>query len=764
MKDRVSVLQTILMILVLSSGCGPRDKSVAFLKHWIIDPEPNTGKECCTDVLMLGDINGDGNQDVVIGAEHAEGSGLVWYQYPSWEKQPVASGEFTTDGQLADMDRDGDLDIVIGSFREGKGEIFWFENVSGTGKKEWVRHIVGEGYAHDLVAGDVNGDGKMDIVTCNKKKVVLWEQVSPDSWRAHVIAERPGEGIALFDIDGDGDFDIVYGGSWIENPGSWKTAPWVSHPIDPKWSPDTRVFVADMNMDGRPDVVLSVSEGKGPLSWFESPENPKTGVWIEHPIEKGRLEGAHSLQVADMDGDGKLDVITAEMHTSSNKRVLIYLNEGETFIPVVLARKGSHNMRVGDIDNDGDIDIVGKNYAGPGRVIEMWENQNSNEKKWRYISIDEKRPKKEKGKMGLCFTDADKDGFPDVVAGSFLYLNPRGKIENLWERIRLADDIDMFFAIDVNENNLADLIGIAGDTVIWLEAKNEKADSWNTRPIGKVAKSRTQGYVASSLVPGKKPQLIFTRGKNLYVLEIPTNPERDSWPLHLISTENEEEGIAVGDIDGDGDMDIAVVHADGHHAVWLENPGSIALNWKMHIVGESESWLDRIAIADLNGDGRLDIIATEERRDRILAATLNWFESPADPKAEKWTRHVIGRHRSLNSMDLADFDGDGSIDVVVAEHTDQRNEDVRDNLTVVYLNREHGRVWLPRVVERGPHSSHLGAKAIDLDQDGFPEIVSIGWNQYRNVHMWKKIIPGFGRRENKEVGPSRRADSGKDDL
>ena len=723
-------------------GCGSGDKSVAFLKHQIMDPHPNTGKECCTDILMLGDISSDGTMDVVIGAQEAESAGLVWYQYPSWEKHLIARGEFTTDGKLADVDNDGDLDIVIGTNPEGKGEIFWFENVSG-GKGEWIRRSIGKGYAHDVAVGDMDADGKMDVVTCDKKKVVLWEQVSPDSWREHIVADRAGEGIALADMDGDGDLDIVYGGSWLENPGSLITTPWKSHPIAPKWSPDTRVFVADMNKDGRPDVVLTVSEGKGGLSWFESPTNPRTGTWVEHPIEKGTLEGAHSLQVADIDGDGELDVLTAEMHTSGKKRVLVYLNKKGSFEPHVLARTGSHNMRVGDIDGDGDIDIVGKNYGGPGRVIEMWENQSSDAKKWKYISIDETRPKSEKGTMGLCFTDADHDGLTDVVAGSFLYRNPGGDLQGIWKRSRIVEGMDVYFATDVNGDNCSDLIGIMGNTVYWIEATDEKATSWKTHPVGKVAKGRTQGSFKAKLVPGEKPQIVFTRGQNLYVLQIPADPARNPWSLSRISTENEEEGLAVGDIDRDGDFDIVAVQSDGHHVIWLENPGSLSVQWKIHVVGGQESdspnVLDRIALADINGDGRLDIIATEERPDQKMDAHLYWFEAPAEPKTGKWARHTIARHRSLNSMDIADVDGDGTIDIVVAEHTDQNDKWARNNLIVVYFNKDRGRTWMPHVVERGPHSSHLGAKVIDLDNDGMMEIVSIGWNQYRDVHLWKKL-------------------------
>jgi hypothetical protein len=728
-------------------GCGLGDEpGIPLFRHWVIDPQPNTGKDCCTDVLMVGDVNGDGAQDVVIGAQNAQGVSLVWYQYPTWEKHAVAAGEFTTDGQLADIDADGDLDIVIGALPRGKGELVWFENRAAAGQRTWTRHDVGKGYVHDLVVGDANGDGKLDIVTCDKKKVTLWIQVTPDRFEEHLLFQRPGEGLALADLDGDGDLDVVFGGSWLENPGIQSTAgAWRSHPIAPKWHRDTRVVVADMNKDGKPDVVLSVAEGEGSLSWFEAPGDPRADAWTEHPIEKGVLEGAHSLQVADFDGNGTLDVLTAEMHTSSKKRVLVYFNTGTGFAPAVLSRRGSHNMRIGDIDGAGGYDLVGKNYAGSGRVVEMWENLSAQAKAWTYISIDADRPSSQEGKMGLVFADADRDGRPDVIAGAFLYRNPGGDLRGVWNRTVIVDeDMDVFFAIDLNGNSYPDLIGLKDATVYWIEAKDETATAWTARAVAQVAaRGRTQGYAVARLVPRARPQLVFTRGKNLYALEIPDDPRAATWPLHRISTRTEEEGIAVGDIDGDGDLDIAAVGADGHHVIWLENPGSLAAEWSVHAVGgqvdASKVWVDRVALADINGDGREDVVATEEMQDLTLPAHLYWFENPSDPRTGPWKRRIVSRHRSLNSMDIGDLDGDGRPDIVVAEHTDMRkSEGAADNLTVIYLNRKEGDAWVPLVVERGPHSSHLGAKLADLDGDGMPEITSIAWNQYRHVHLWKK--------------------------
>jgi hypothetical protein len=354
--------------------------------------------------------------------------------------------------------------------------------------------------------------------------------------------------------------------------------------------------------------------------------------------------------------------------------------------------------------------------------------------------------------MGLVFADADHDGRTDVIAGAFLYRNPGGDWRREWRRTLIVDEkMDVHFAIDADGDAFLDLIGIMDGKVYWIEATDVNATGWVARPVAHVAAGeRTQGYLTAALVPGARPQLVFTRGKNLYVLEIPDEPQFAPWPLHRISAQTEEEGVAIGDIDGDGDLDIVAAGGDGHHVVWLENPGSPMVEWSARVVGRqidpTRSWVDRIALADLNGDGRPDVIATDERQDLEPLAYLYWFENPTDPRAGTWQRRVVGRHRSLNSMDVGDIDGDGRADIVVAEHTDLLTSDgAPDNLTIIYLNRGGASVWAPLVVERGPHSSHLGARLVDLDNDGFPEVVSIGWNQYRRLHLWKSSRPGHGK-------------------
>ncbi len=308
---------------------------------------------------------------MIIGAENAGTKSLVWYEYPAWTKHPVGSGEFTTDGQTGDVDKDGDLDIIVSDISRG---IFWYENPNTATASSWTAHKIGDGFGHDLEIGDIDGDGDLDVVTCDKIKIVLWQQINPICWAEYTLLAKIGEGTALADLDRDGDLDVVYGGFWLETPDNFRSA-WSSHLIDSSWSSVTRAKVADMNRDGRLDVILSVSEASGNVAWFEAPPDPKTRAWSKHVIENEELVGAHSLQIADLDNDQDLDVVTAEMHTSPQKRIIVYVNENEMqWTRHIVATSGSHNMRVGDVGKDGDVDLIGKNFGGRGRMIEMWEN------------------------------------------------------------------------------------------------------------------------------------------------------------------------------------------------------------------------------------------------------------------------------------------------------------------------------------------------------------------------------------------------------
>lgn len=333
---------------------------------------------------IIGDINGDGFADIVIGGRKGP---LVWYAYPQWKKAIIAEGGYrTVDGELGDIDGDGDLDVVMGG-------LIWYENPrpkENPGKKLWQAHKVADHPTHDVELGDLDGDGDIDIVTRDQSefghkagnKIYLWRQDTPDTWKERVINCPHGEAIALGDIDKDGDPDIVIGGIWFENDGDILNGAWTAHEFG-LWHPNATVQVADINGDERPDVVLSPSELRGQfykMSWFEAPADPKQGNWSEHVIVE-RIECViHGLVTADINGDGAVDVVYSEMHQGKDPdEVAVYINQGKgsSWKKQVVSKKGSHFIRVGDIGNDGDMDIMGANWSGPYQPVELWENRSA---------------------------------------------------------------------------------------------------------------------------------------------------------------------------------------------------------------------------------------------------------------------------------------------------------------------------------------------------------------------------------------------------
>jgi hypothetical protein len=202
---------------------------------------------------------------------------------------------------------------------------------------------------------------------------VLWERRSPDSWKKRIIETAVrGEGTVLADINGDGRLDLVENSFWLECPKDPMRGEWTPHRIARRWPDLLKVAVVDLNGDGRPDIVLAPSESAGWLSWFEAPADPATGAWTEHIVDP-RMSYVHSLCVADVDGDGKPDIVFAEMAQSTTKRVGFFLNggKGRSWTLQVLATTGSHNLVVGKTGKAGALALVGCNWQGP--PVEMWQ-------------------------------------------------------------------------------------------------------------------------------------------------------------------------------------------------------------------------------------------------------------------------------------------------------------------------------------------------------------------------------------------------------
>jgi hypothetical protein len=508
-------------------------------------------------------------------------------------------------------------------------------------------------------------------------------------------------------------------------------------------------------------VVISQAEMPGfPVSWYQAPLNPRNGTWKEHLI--GQVNWCHSLEIEDMDNDGDLDVVAGELihgHDPTpylQHKVVVFRNQGEAtkwdrhnvWNEQRISDLGIYAFKTGDIGNDGDIDIVGpRNFNfGP---IDMYLNRTSDQKlsldKFTYISVDSTRQKwgdwEEPNWLryfGLDFPDLNADGYKDIISGRYFYLNPMDNMSAAWKRSDLGINVDGLLTVDVDVDRFCDVIATRLPDVYWFETDDVRAGTnWNKFKIAELPPSshiNGQGCGVAQIIPGGKPELLIATGEGTYYLEIPLEPERGNWPRTQINTTASEEGIGVGDINGDGFLDIATPNEtkddSGRRQVsWYKNPKNGKGNWQMYVIGVVDHYPDRCHLADINGDGRMDVVVTEERHPgKEPDASLFWYEAPADPEQGVWIRHTLVTQYSMNNLDVADMDHDGDADIITCEHKKLYR-------LQIWENNGKGKFTVHEV-DRGKES-HLGAQAVDLDGDGDLDIVSIGWDKWQYLHVWR---------------------------
>ncbi|MED5461572.1 MAG: FG-GAP-like repeat-containing protein, partial [Pseudomonadota bacterium] len=349
---------------------------------------------------------------------------------------------------------------------------------------------------------------------------------------------------------GDGDLDIVSASmnddtiAWYENDGSANPS-WTAADIATSADFATHVYVADMDGDGDLDIV-SASHYDDTIAWYEN-NGAADPTWAAADIATS-ADGAHDVHVADMDGDGDLDIISASVHDDT---IAWYENDGAAnpswaAADIATSADGAFGVHVADMDGDGDLDIVS---ASVNDDTIAWYESNAADVN---LTTD--------AKAGVDYT---------ASSGTLTFA---------------AGETSKTFTVPV----LAD-----------MDAENNETATLTLSGASNASISDATG----TLTITDDDSIVFTAA------DIATSAD-GAWDVY------------VADLDGDGDLDIVAASMNDNTSAWYENDGAANPSWTAADIATSARSALAVFVGDMDGDGDLDIVSAS-RHDHTIA----WYEN-----------------------------------------------------------------------------------------------------------------------------------------
>jgi len=654
--------------------------------------------------IRAADLDGDGDLDVV--AVSFEDDEVAWWENISgdasvWSTKRViaSSADGAVAVEIGDVDGDADLD-VLACLRNSDG-INWYENDGTPGLGGWVSHTVNAAVfseATGVAVGDLDRDGDLDVAGVGRQanQLAWWENDGTpgdgtggdgNSWTFHSIATgvNGARDVVLEDLDLDGDLDAAAAATtddslvWFENTAdaaSWSSAQAIGTIDAPR-----DLEAHDFDLDGDVDI-LAAGFDDDRVVWWEN-DLSGSGSWHEFEIEN-ILDGARGVAAGDIDRDGDIDLLASGFLIDF---VLwwenVPIHRSVEFAEDRVASDYARAAIAADIDRDGDLDVVG------GGVLNWYERQGGS---WQPHPVDTLAGLAGGTLTSVTVGDLDRDGDPDLAGTTLFHVlwwendgtpgdDMGGGLGTSWTRHLVSEGHQQAEGIsiaDIDRDGFDDLVAleVSGGRVSWWLNDGTPADgtggdgnSWTEGVIDSVTYLPRTAIVRDMDRDGD-PDVVVTSQQHAPFGERISWWRNDGagtvWTRQAVAP-GSPISAAVGDIDGDGDLDVLSGESsgagDGLLFFYEQQPPADGTQWaassQAGTLTPGQPFVWETVLADLDSDGDLDAGVVGNRDSTF------WYENPS--AVSGWIRNEISSGQfTADSLVAQQADGRGGPDLVVA--------------------------------------------------------------------------------------------------
>jgi gliding motility-associated-like protein len=667
-------------------------------------------------------------------------------------KMDFASGTAPWFSAIGDIDGDGKPDFVIGNPNSNMVSVYRNTSSSGSvtaGSFATKVDFTTGSSPNDIVIGDIDGDGRLDVVVTNQNSnsISVFRNIStPGSITSGSFANKvdftTGNSpyyIAIGDIDGDGKPDLAvtnWAGNTVSvfrntstsgsiNSGSFATK--VDFTIG---TYPSGVGIGDIDGDGKPDLVVNIVSNNtvSILRNTSTSGSITTGSFaanVDFPIGTGPLD----VVIGDLDSDGKPDLAITNSSSNSVSVLRNTSTSGSITAGSFAARvdfttgTSPWGVAIGDIDGDGKQDLVVAGFST--MAVSIFRNTGSSGSitsgsfatKVDFITGSDP--------LSVALGDLDGDGKPDLLATNS-YNNTISVLRNTISTTVPAPPVITSFT--PTSGPIGDTVTITGtnfsitvaNNIVWFGAVQATVTAATSTslsvlvPTGATYQPITVTNVTTGLTAYSNAPFNVTFTSS-HVIDVSAFTSKIDFP-----SGTNPWSVAIGDIDGDGKPDLIVTNSASNTVSVFRNTstsGSITAGSfasKVDFATGSGPW--SVAISDLDGDGKLDLAVAD-----FSSSTVSIFRNTST--SGSITAGSFAARVDFTTVDgpqivaISDLDGNGKPDLVVTGSSSVsvlRNTSTSGSISASSFDAK---------VDFTTGSNAVGVAIGDIDSDGKPDIV-----------------------------------------